>query len=568
MKLLNLFLTVPQRAEPGEIQINAQGEAGQAVYPSRLPFFDDGHNVPDRWRTTMIKALGAVVFQSDTFPKSEEVNWMVAQGWLTPEGNYFDAEILKKIGQGIYNTLFPPGKGRDLLQRMLARLESNEQLHIQIQFSEEIDQRGRLPDYPWELACDDRGFLARRQVTFSRLIAFVENIPKLPAVKKIKVLLVSSPVGDSAMHLPPLDSQEQRAILRGLKQAEAEGKIEVEQLKSPTFKEFGDYLTQISGDKTPHIIHFDGHGVFGKRCNNEQCRTIHNQVRATQCRKCGSPLDPSPQGYLLFEPNPEDWNKDADYISATEISDLIQKSNLDLEQQPDQGIRLVVMSACKTGMALGSDSVFNGVAQKLIEQQIPAVVAMQYNVTVTGATAFAERFYRALGNKKVLTTALSMGQSAMGREGNQWYRPVLYLRWYDQEGGQLFVFEQLASPDHAVGINHEQPDQQTGCVRSSISKDMNLQEFIKNGILNQLAASFKEEEMAEFLLNSIDFPEHMRPIFPTGGRTLGYWQKICKEIQNGVLPTGNNLQPLVDAAMVLYPNNPIFNKYCSHDRDN
>ncbi|NEO48373.1 MAG: formylglycine-generating enzyme family protein [Moorea sp. SIO4A3] len=63
---------------------------------------------------------------------------------------------------------------------------------------------------------------------------------------------------------------------------------------------------------------------------------------------------------------------------------------------------------------------------------------MQYNVTVKGATAFAERFYRALGNKKVLTTAVSMGQAQMGREGNQWYRPVLYLRWSDQKGGQLF----------------------------------------------------------------------------------------------------------------------------------
>jgi len=26
----------------------------------------------------------------------------------------------------------------------------------------------------------------------------------------------------------------------------------------------------------------------------------------------------------------------------------------------------------------------------------------------------------------------------MGIEGNQWYRPVLYLRWEDNEGGQLF----------------------------------------------------------------------------------------------------------------------------------
>ncbi|NEP29081.1 hypothetical protein, partial [Moorena sp. SIO3I6] len=37
-----------------------------------------------------------------------------------------------------------------------------------------------------------------------------------------------------------------------------------------------------------------------------------------------------------------------------------------------------------------------------------------------------------------LAIALGRGQSAMGIEGNQWYRPVLYLRWEDNEGGQLF----------------------------------------------------------------------------------------------------------------------------------
>ncbi|MEH1833453.1 MAG: hypothetical protein V7L29_15590 [Nostoc sp.] len=37
-----------------------------------------------------------------------------------------------------------------------------------------------------------------------------------------------------------------------------------------------------------------------------------------------------------------------------------------------------------------------------------------------------------------LAIALRRGQSAMGIEGNQWYRPVLYLRWEYNQGGQLF----------------------------------------------------------------------------------------------------------------------------------
>ncbi|GAA6617898.1 effector-associated domain EAD1-containing protein [Scytonema sp. NUACC26] len=88
---------------------------------------------------------------------------------------------------------------------------------------------------------------------------------------------------------------------------------------------------------------------------------------------------------------------------------------------------------------------FNGVAQNLIGQGIPAVVAMQYLVGVDAASAFAEDFYLSLGQKESLAIALGNGQTAMGIEGDQWYRPVLYLRWEDNDGGQLFKDSPLPS---------------------------------------------------------------------------------------------------------------------------
>ncbi len=63
---------------------------------------------------------------------------------------------------------------------------------------------------------------------------------------------------------------------------------------------------------------------------------------------------------------------------------------------------------------------------------------MQYSIQVDAASAFSEDFYRSLGEKEALAIALKKGQSAIGIEDNQWYRPVLYLRWEDNEGGQLF----------------------------------------------------------------------------------------------------------------------------------
>jgi hypothetical protein len=543
MKLLKLFLTVPEKAEPGEFQVNAEGQGGQIAYPSRLPFFQD----ETKWRSTIIKILGAVKFRPQDFPGPDEQTWMLEQGLLV--GEAFSQQMQQVIGQGIYAALFPNGPGRDLLQRMLAISGSREQLHIQLEFSDKVERRSRLADYPWELAHDQGGFLVQQQVVFSRYIGFVGTTPQLPPVKNINVLLVSSSAGDQEMGLEPLGSQEQKAVLDGLQRAAAEQRIQIRQLTSPTWQELGDYLTENTHEQAPHIIHFDGHGFFGQRC--DRCRTIHRELRVERCRGCGESLmGKVPQGYLLFKPRE---GQTADYISAMEVGSLLH--SVSLEQREKYGVRLMVMSACKTGFSLASDTLFNGVAQSLIQHQVPAVLAMQYNVTVDGATAFADRFYRALGNGKPITTAVRLGQQAMGIEGNQWYRPVLYLRWYDNEGGQLFADLPIQDEDNTAPPEIIPPSH------------MNLQDLTRNGILNELVSSFNNQDMANLLLDTVDFPGHLRPVFPQSGTLLGYWQGICRQIQNGVLPSGNDLQLIVDGAAKIYPTNLIFRKYSSQKMD-
>ena len=422
MKTLKLFLTVPKNADSGNFQINIDQ---YYCYSSKLPWFENGKSL-----STVINILDATKFNQKF---SEQEDWMVKKGWLNEAKTHFTSDMLKKIGQDIYDTLFNEPKAKNLLSRKLGDLEHNEQLHIQLQFSDKKDEKGRLADYPWELAYRDNSFLEEQKVTFSRLIAFPENVPDFPAVEQINVLLVSSTIGDRNLGLKDLthlNLQEQEAIYESLKKAG----IAVECKKNISFKELGDYLTEIPLEKTPHIIHFDGHGFFGQRCNNFNCRTMHKS-KASHCNKCNSPLEKTPQGYLVFK---SDWTQQADYVSATEISNLISQTNCSLENKANLGTRLVVISACKSALTVNSNSVFNGIAQQLISKQIPAVVAMQYNIEVTAATAFNERFYQALANRKLLTTAVSLGKNAMGREGNQWYRPVLYLRWKNNDGGRLF----------------------------------------------------------------------------------------------------------------------------------
>jgi hypothetical protein len=412
MRSLKLQLTIADTETlDGKFQVSADGgRAGQiSSYTTRFPFGDPSH------RQTILKALGAVEFRDQDF-KPEELDWMVEVGLVTQERDDFCHDLQTIIGREIYKSLFPTGEPRELLGRAIAQTGSQEQLHVQIGFSK--DRRGYLPDYPWELAHDGDRFLARGKIVFSRFIAFLENTPDLPPVEPINVLLVSSTASDRALGLTPLSSSESEAIDEALtaiaREGNSEPTIRLHRLKSPTFKAFCDYLTENRQETAPHIIHFDGHGFFGRRC--DRCGTMHKTKSDRACRGCGKSLqDKIFQGYLLFEPDEDcKQNADADYVSAGEIAEQLQK--VGLEQSSAHQLRLAVLSACKTGMALGSDSVFNGVAQSLIQSGVPAAIAMQYNVTTDAAKAFSERFYRAIRQQYSIAHALGLGQAAYGKQ--------------------------------------------------------------------------------------------------------------------------------------------------------
>ncbi|MFB2772531.1 CHASE2 domain-containing protein [Pelatocladus sp. BLCC-F211] len=435
MELLKVYLSPINEAD-FKVSVNGS-RVGQAEINSTLPFWQERIN----WLITVIKSLEAIRFRSEDFQRSGEQDWMVQAGLLAQDQKTFHPHFLTNIGKALYQSLFPPGsKVAKVLQNAINLAQNNGiQLHIQLEIAADIIGSTRLPDYPWELMHDDRGFLTQQQVTFSRYITYDAAPPKLPSMERVNVLLISSAASDPENGLEKLPTQEQQAVRRGLGIAEKEGHIRLVELKPPTFKALRDYLTEHRDETAPHIIHFDGHGLFGKRCNNildngQLCRTIHKGVKINNCQRCHASL-PEPQGYLVFE----DETGKPNYVSAREIGTLLQQNSFTDDSKELRGVTLVVLSACQSGLALTGTSVFNGVAQSLIAHRTPAIVAMQYSVSVAGATAFSEQFYRSLGQKNPLAMAVSQSREAMGVEGNQWYRPVLYLRWQDNEGGQLFA---------------------------------------------------------------------------------------------------------------------------------
>ncbi len=100
-------------------------------------------------------------------------------------------------------------------------------------------------------------------------------------------------------------------------------------------------------------------------------------------------------------------------------------------------LRLVMLNACE-GAKGGKTDIFSGTAATLVRRGIPAVVAMQYEITDRAAIEFARTFYEAVSDDMPLDAAVSEARKAVSVSINntvEWGTPVLYMRSPD---GVLF----------------------------------------------------------------------------------------------------------------------------------
>ena len=105
-------------------------------------------------------------------------------------------------------------------------------------------------------------------------------------------------------------------------------------------------------------------------------------------------------------------------------------------------LRLVVLNACE-GARTSAEDPYAGVAQTLVRQGIPAVLAMQFEIFEDAALTFAEEFYSAIVDNYPVDAALSEARKAIFASNNdvEWGTPVLFMRTPD---GILFRTESAA----------------------------------------------------------------------------------------------------------------------------
>ena len=374
---------------------------------SRSPYTEEELRV-------VLKALRLQRYSPDRF-NSAQRDLLEKLDLLIP-GERLAPDILKRIGKKLYKALLPDEMDTAFQMALNAARDNRAVVALQMRFDEDAVD---LAAYPWELLYYRRALLASRAVELTRYISYPEAVTTLAVTPPLRLLYVRSRPSDQEI----LSDAEETAVRDALSGLEEEGQLQVETIAA-TREAFLDAIETC----TAHVLHFDGHGVFARRC--PACGAL-NYAHLETCRAkqgdqvCGQPLDLiTPQGYLAFE----GAEGKTDLVSSEELGNYLYNSP----------IRLAVLSACWSGTVSGA-TLFGGVAPALVQAGLPAVVAAQLPIEVGAAATFAQYFYRALARFETLPAAVNAGRMRI-LNTNEWYIPTLYLRSKDNEG-QLFASE-------------------------------------------------------------------------------------------------------------------------------
>jgi hypothetical protein len=203
------------------------------------------------------------------------------------------------------------------------------------------------------------------------------------------------------------------------------GQVEVHWLEQATLDELRQ---RIDEPDDIHVIHFIGHGAF-----NEE-----NEA-----------------GILVFE-RPDGRPDD---VSGVQLGEILQD---------EQSLRLVTLNACEGARTSHIDP-FSGVATSLMEFNIPAVVAMQFEITDVAAIAFSRSLYEGLANGMPIDAAVAPARRAiLAKTETEFGTPVLFLRDGD---AHLFDIDEEGPTGNQESVEPDTIDRSRTDTRGEVRAD-------------------------------------------------------------------------------------------------
>ena len=399
--------------ENGQFHVRAVDQYG-AVSPeftSRLPYTQSE-------LIAVFKALLPPFLDKHPFIEGQDDDLARLGLWHSYENRPI-VDALENVGQTLYQTLMTQEIGNMFEKTLNAAINQGASITLQLRIDHNAVELAR---YPWELLYHRyfNSLLLSKNAELIRYIMYsIDKREFLPIEPPLRILYICPRPTD----ISGLPEEEQQQIQRVLLEAKEKYKldIEIDTLNPPTFTKLLDYLD----DHPVHVLHFDGHGNFGRLCN--KCHTV-NHTRFKLCQhifssgqQCKQNIsDVEPTGYLFFEK----VYREKDLIDIETFSNLMSKKD----------IRLAVLSACDSA-AIDGGTLFAGTAQALIKKGVMAVVATQLPISPEGARNFATAFYRALISTNSIVTAVNSARQNLmyPLSDHEWFILTLYTNIDDHE---------------------------------------------------------------------------------------------------------------------------------------
>jgi hypothetical protein len=317
-----------------------------------------------------------------------------------------EMEAAKSFGGRLFDAVFG-GEAQGCLRSSLDEASRQEAgLRVRLRLAETPE----LADLPWEYLYNpslNRFLVLSAETPLVRYLDLPERIRPLEVQPPLRVLVMISSPSDH----PPLNVEGEWAKLKeALGDLEQRGLVALERLEDATLTALQRRLRQ--GEY--HIFHFVGHGGFDERAQD---------------------------GVLLLE----DEHGRGRPVSGQYLGTLMHD---------ERTLRLAILNACEGARTSRSDP-FAGTAQSLVQQGIPAVIAMQFEITDEAAIAMAHEFYAAMADGYPVDAALAEARKAIFAQENdvEWGTPVLYMRSPD---GRIFDVEQVSEEERLSHARQQQ----------------------------------------------------------------------------------------------------------------
>ncbi|NUR80390.1 MAG: CHAT domain-containing protein, partial [Dermatophilaceae bacterium] len=284
---------------------------------------------------------------------------------------------VKEYGRRLGDALLGGDVGRAFRASLSAAGAQDRDLRLRLL----LDAVPDLDPVPWEYLYDSRlgRFLTLSQETpVVRLIDSLERPPAVAVDAPLRVLVMVSSPSD----MPPLAVDREEQLLRATTgDLVASGRLTITVLDDATLTGLQRALLD-----DYHVFHFIGHGGFDQAAQ---------------------------EGVLVLERD----DGTAHRVSGARLGTLLHDART---------MQLAVLNACEGARTSGRDA-FSGVGQALARQGLPAVVAMQTEISDRAALVFSHEFYWFLTRGLGIDAAICEVRKAMAvsDEASEWGTAVL-----------------------------------------------------------------------------------------------------------------------------------------------